>query len=106
MPAIGNLRHRVALQARTQTPGGSGVITDSFATVATVYAAVEQIAGAMMLAGQQTEERATHKVTIRNRTDLEAWRYLLWDGKRMKVQETRAADDRKRFLEILAEEMT
>jgi SPP1 family predicted phage head-tail adaptor len=106
MPMIGKLRQRVALQARTQAPTGSEAIADSYATVATVWAEVEQLEGAVFVAGQQTEERATHKVTIRNRTDLEAWRYLLWGTKRMKVIETRAADDRRRFLDILAEELT
>lgn len=102
---LGKLRHRVALQARAQTPGGSAAIDDTYSTVATVWAAVEQIEGGAFVAGQQTEERVTHKVTIRHRTDVEAWRYLLWDSKRFRVHERRDADDRQRFLEILAEEM-
>lgn len=106
LPAIGNLRHRIVLEARTQAASGAEAIADSFATVDTVWGQVDQIAGGMIVSGAQTEERVTHRIVIRNRTDLSSWRFLTWDSKRMQVRSTRAADDRKRFLEILAEEIT
>lgn len=106
LPAIGTLRHRITLEARAQAASGSEAIADTWSTVDTVWGQVEQIAGGMIVSGAQTEERVTHRIVIRNRTDLSSWRYLTFDGKRMQVRETRAADDRKRFLEILAEEIT
>lgn len=106
LPSIGNLRARIVLEARAQAATGSETIADTYTTVDTVWAQVDAIAGGMIVNGAQTEARVTHKVIIRNRTDLSAWRYLTWDSKRLQVRETRAADDRKRFLEILAEEMT
>ena len=103
---IGALRHRVALQSKTATPNASAGFDESYATVATVWGRVETLARVAYLDGQQLEDRVTHRITIRYRSDaLTAWRYALFDGNRYYVRGVRELDDRKRFIELQAERL-
>ena len=103
---IGDLRDLVALQARTATPDGSDDYTESYSTVASVWAKVEEVSGGRVIDGAQVEQRVTHELTIRHRTDVTAWRWiLLSDGRRLRVQTT-SSDPHRRWLTILAEEET
>ena len=103
----GQMRSRVALQARTETPDGSDDYTQAHSTVASVWAAVEGIGGGKYIAGQQVEQRTTHRVTIRFRSDFQTWNYvLLPDGRRLIVRDKSDPDDTKRFLEMSCEEET
>lgn len=104
-PRSGELRARIHLQAKAQVPSGSSSLTASFSTVATVYAKAVAISGGMLVDGVQTEEVVTHRFFIRYRADRAAWRFVLFDDRRFEVRRTRDPDERKRWLEILAEEL-
>ena len=107
MPAIGLMRRRVTLQTRSQAAvSGTGGLTDTYATEATVWAEVVTLSGGRYVASRQTEQVATHRVTIRWRQD---WREITWirhESARLRVQSGREADDRRRFVELLCEEET
>ena len=105
-PCSGDMRHRITLQARTQTPTGGGGFSDAYTTVASVRAAIRTIFGGRLIDGVQDQERVTHNFTIRYRPDRAAWRYVLFDGRRFTVRTVSDPDERKRWLEILAEETT
>ena len=75
MPAIGQLNQRVTLQSYAQAPaggaGGSG-ITPVIADLADVWAQITTIKGAERISTVNAGEGATHRFTIRYRTDVTA----------------------------------
>lgn len=99
------MRHRVQLQKRTEAPTGTDDLTATYVTVATVWARIRAIAGGLLIEGVQDTERITHRFDIRYRTDQPAWGYIETDGRRFAVRAVRDPEERKRFLEIDAEEV-
>jgi len=66
---IGEMRHRVAVQANT--PSNSfGVITNSWATIETVYASVRTLSGREAEDASKPEGVYTHEFVMRYRDDL------------------------------------
>lgn len=105
--AIGDLRHRVALQNRTMTPNGTDDYTNAYATIASVWAAVEAVGGTRLIGTAQDQGGTTHTVTIRWRSDRTAWRYvLLADGRRLHVETMRDPDETRRMLVLDCAEET
>lgn len=104
-PCSNELRHSIALQGRTQTPNAGGGFDDAYTTVATVRAKIRTLFGGRLIDGVQDQERVTHNFVIRYRADRAAWRYVLFDGRRFAVRTVADPTERKRWLEILAEEL-
>lgn len=105
-PTIGELRTRVELQSRTETPNAAtGGIDETFTTLATVWARVDAISGGRYIAGQQVETVATHRVTLRSRSDFQSIKFLRWNGRRFRVRAWRDLDQVNRFDEALVEEL-
>jgi SPP1 family predicted phage head-tail adaptor len=67
---IGTLRQKVSLQSEAQTPDGAGGYTLAWTTLATVWANIIPISGNEVYAAGHLEGHATHKVTIRWRSDI------------------------------------
>ena len=109
MARAGELRTLVALQSKAQTPtgGASGTgLTDTYTTVADVWARIDGLQGGRYVAGQQVEETATHKITIRYRSDYtSAWRFILDGARRFELKTVRDPDGLRKFLEIWAQEL-
>lgn len=103
-PNIGELRQRIDLQEKSNAPASAGTLTDNYTTVASVWARVNPIFGGRILEGVQDIEKVTHNVCIRYRDDQAAWHFILFDGRRFKVRSVMNPDERKEWLEILAEE--
>jgi head-tail adaptor len=62
----GTMRHAVVLQEVTEATGaGGGVLTRTWSTVATVYAAVRPLTGRELLQHGVPKAGITHRVTIR-----------------------------------------
>ena len=75
--------------------------------ISSARARIEGVAGAVYTAGVNTEERATHRITIRYRADFTAWAYLLeGTARRWRVRSVVDLDGTRRYLTILAEELT
>ncbi len=66
---IGQMRHRVAVQAATAT-NNLGVITETWATIETVYASVRTLTGREAEDASKPEGIYTHEFTMRYRDDL------------------------------------
>jgi len=66
---IGKMRHRVAVQAATAT-NNLGVITETWATIETVYASVRTLTGREAEDASKPEGIYTHEFTMRYRDDL------------------------------------
>jgi SPP1 family predicted phage head-tail adaptor len=68
--SIGTLRKQVSIQSETKTPDNAGGYTLAWTTLATVWANITPISGKEVFAAGHLEGHATHKVTIRWRSDL------------------------------------
>lgn len=103
--AAGTLRHLVRLEQRTQAADDSVGITTTYSPVARVWAQVEATRGALYAAGVQTVEAPTHRIVIRYRsmTDFD---HIWDDGRRWRVRDVRDPDGKRRWVEIMAEEIT
>ena len=102
--SIGDLRHRLALEAPLSTADGGGGVSRSWALVAEVWGAIVPAGGTEVAAADGMHGRVSHEIWLRYRTGvLPEMRFKL--GSR--VFEIRAAIDtgeRHRFLRCLVEE--
>ncbi len=78
----GALRHRVTVQARTDTPDGKGGFVEGTATVcARVPAQITPLSGRELERAMQIDPRSTHQVVMRYRPDVQARQMLIFhDG--------------------------
>jgi SPP1 family predicted phage head-tail adaptor len=107
-PTVGELRHRVNLETRSQAPaggpGGTG-LTETFVTGATVWARVELIRGGQYLDGMQTDEAPTHRIVTRFRDDFPTWRYISEGTQRWRVLQAGESDGMRRWVEFAVVEL-
>ena len=76
----GKLRQHVVLQQPVAGSNAIGEIVDTWADVATVWAAIEPATGSWYYAGQQAESKVDGRVRIRYRSDvLPTWRIKYGD---------------------------
>ena len=66
----GKLRHVVDLRTVTQTPDGSGGQTESYATLATVYASIERVTETEELNAGMLHNVVTHRIRFRHHVGL------------------------------------
>lgn len=66
----GKLRHRVTIQDKTVTQDAYGAEVITWTTVATVWAAVEPLAGREFLEGRALDAEVSTRIRIRYRTGL------------------------------------
>ncbi len=102
---IGDLTHRVTLQAVTRTPDGGGGFTESWSDLAdapTVYAAIRPLSGAEVFRFRQVSTEATHRIVIRYRADLTPARRIVHASDVYDIVSVVDADGRREFLDITA----
>jgi SPP1 family predicted phage head-tail adaptor len=100
----GELRQRLVLEQPVETPDGAGGVTRSYATVATIWAAVTPVSARGDTVADERAATVTHRITIRARADVTT-RHRLRDGGRIfRIVALRDRDGRGRFTEIDAEE--
>ncbi len=102
----GLLRHRVDLQAPTQTRGPAGGVVETFATVQTVYASVEPIGGKEFFAAQQVQSDLSHRIRLRWRPDLTPttkWR-VRYDGRDFDIEQVIEMFERMREWHLMCKE--
>lgn len=104
-PGKCDLRSWLDLQSRALTPSGTDTATETYTTVARVPARIRAIFGGRVIDNIQDQARATHVIVIRYRSDQSAWRWLLYDGRRFRVHTIMDPDERRMWLELLAEEV-
>jgi len=99
----GRLNRRLVLEEPVEAPDGAGGVTRSFASVATLWAEVAQLAARGEVIAGHLGATVTHRVLVRAGPDITS-RHRLRDGTRVfrivSVREREAG----RLLEIHAEE--
>lgn len=103
---IGALRRRLVLEAPIPTPDGLGGTTQSFETVAAVWAQIEWLSGGERWRMGRAEQYATHRITMRWRDGVDAGQRLL-DGTRVfDIRAVADPDGGRRRLTCLVEEIS
>ncbi|MFZ4124567.1 MAG: phage head closure protein [Rickettsiales bacterium] len=77
------LRERVVIQSRALTSDGLGGNSESWTTLATVFAQVVAVSGAAreQVIAQQREARNAYRIVMRKRSDVTTQMRLEWQGK-------------------------
>lgn len=109
MTRIGELRHRIEIQTRTKGPTGTSTLTDVFATTMTVWAKISTMKGTNRFealgVGANQDAGPTHYVTLRNRSGIDAQKWIKFDGRRFRIHDVKNVDEAGEFLDLIVEEM-
>ena len=90
----GSLRHRLALQSKTETQDDLNQPVDTWSTVATVWGRVAPMKAAEGYEAAQNVARVTHEITIRHTTAVTENMRLVHDSRNFYVQGIRNAEER------------
>jgi len=101
--------HSVAIQRATRTKDAtSGQVSLSWLTIATVRASVEPLSGREFFEAQQTKAGLSHRVTIRQSTDvdsLSAKDRVLFDSRNLNVVSVIKPQERNGgYMQLMCEE--
>ena len=99
----GQLNRRLVLEAPVESADGLGGVTRSYASVATLWAAVEPIAARQDVVADASGATVTHRIVVRYSPDITT-RHRFRDGARVYRIVTLRETQRRRFIEIHAEE--
>ncbi|AOY00105.1 phage head closure protein [Jeongeupia sp. USM3] len=104
-PCIGELRHRVTFELRSDKPTGDWGIEHDRAPPMTVWARVEPVGGAIYHGSAQTDNAVTHRILLRYRGDLSADHEATHGGRRYRVRRVNNINGESRFLELEVTEL-
>ena len=103
---VGALRNRVTLEMRQQAADGSTGIAETYALVAEVWGAVEATRGSVYIGSIQVGDAITHRITMRWLDPTTFTHLSVNEGaQRFRKRDARDPDGRRRWLEVMAEEM-
>lgn len=105
MRPVGQLRHLLTLENRTQAPDLTTGFNETFAAVGTAWACIEPLRGAMQMDGVQVMDAATHWILIRY-VEPGTFTHLSDGARRFRKRETKDPDGRRVWLQVHAEEET
>jgi SPP1 family predicted phage head-tail adaptor len=90
----GKLRHRVSIQRSTPTDNevGEGVL--GWATIATVWAAIETLNGRELMRAQAAGANSTSKITIRYYSGLTVKDQILFGARTFEINSIQNTDER------------
>lgn len=106
LPPIGELRHRVTLEAPVDAPDGAGGYTRSFTPSANLWARITPSGAREDFVEQRAEQAVSHVVTIRWRDDVTKDMRFVHRGRRLRIQSAFDPDERRRFLVCQCEEIS
>lgn len=101
---IGKLRNRIVVEAVTRTSDGGGGAHETWAPVATVWAAIETTDGAENMRSEATSGRISHTVIMRHHDAIAPAMRLRLGARILEIIAVYDADGRARFLTCLCRE--
>jgi SPP1 family predicted phage head-tail adaptor len=96
------LKHRLALQALSRVSDGQGGHTESWATEATLWGAIEPVKGYERYQAQQVQTPVTHKITVRYRGGVTTKKRFLFGSRVFDIKEVLNENEDNRYLVIRA----
>lgn len=101
---IGDLRHRLALEAAARTDDGCGGSIETWQEQASLWAAVRPLSGGEREAADQFAGRVTHEVWLRWREGVRPEMRLRFGARTFEIRAVIDVAERRRFLKCLCEE--
>lgn len=92
----GKLRHQITILQVSESRTGSGGVSESWSTYATVWASIEPLNGREYLASQQRQSSETHKVRIRYLFGITTKMRVLWGSRTFDIQAVLDTDENGR----------
>ncbi|MBK8008467.1 MAG: phage head closure protein [Rhizobiales bacterium] len=99
MTAIGDFRHRLALQAADEIEDGAGGVTRSWVTLGQVWSAIEPLSLGDRLSSDKRLGLLTHRILLRHRTDVTLSHRFVLGSRIFSIRAVRDPDERERLLE-------
>jgi SPP1 family predicted phage head-tail adaptor len=100
----GRLRHRLVLEAPVETADDAGGVVRSYATAATVWAAIEPLAPRETVDADGLAATLTHRITIRADVTVTTRHRFKLGTRVLRILTVRDPDECGRFIEIGAQE--
>lgn len=101
---IGDLRHRLVLEAVSRVDDGAGGADETWATVAELWAGLIPLSGIENDVADQLTGRVTHEIWVRYRTGVKPAMRFRSGNRIFEIRAVIDAGERRRFLRCLAEE--
>ena len=104
MTPIGELNHRLVLEAPSETPDGVGGVTRTWTSLATLWAAIEPVAAEDQVVADRRLGVLSHRIVIRHRDGLTTNHRFRFGARTFAIRAIRDLEERGRFLECFTEE--
>lgn len=105
MTAIGELRHTITIETKTQTANASAGNDEVWSTfAANVWAKIEPKSGREILAADGVAHRVSHRITIRWRPTVKAFMRVDFQGRKMNIVGIIEEAENRRFTILDCEE--
>jgi SPP1 family predicted phage head-tail adaptor len=102
--AIGELRHRLVIEAPVETPDEAGGVARTFSALATVWAAIEPVSADHRLIADRAMAALSHRIVLRRRDDLTLNHRFRLGARVFAIRALRDPEERGEFLECLVSE--
>jgi SPP1 family predicted phage head-tail adaptor len=104
-PAPGRLRHRLVIEAPLDLPDGAGGATRGWTVVGQCWARIEPMVADVRLQYSRPDQAQTHRIILRWRADIDGSHRFGLGARRFQVLATADADERRRRLVCICEEI-
>lgn len=105
MPKTANLRHRITLQAKTQTPDEAGGYTTTWQNITNLWANIKPIKSNHTLQNNKQTTTTTHEIKIRYRTDISRDMRFTYNQKTFSILSTQDREGKKQWLTCICKEL-
>jgi SPP1 family predicted phage head-tail adaptor len=103
-PSIGRRRHPLTLEQVTRTPDGGGGASESWSSIATVWATITPTGGAESIDADALAGRLSHEIVFRYRPGVEPAMRLRYGARLFEIAAVIDVDERKRWLKCVCME--
>ena len=103
-PTIGRLRHRLTLESASRQPDGSGGASESWTTVAEVWAEITPIGGTEAFDADALAGRVSHEIVFRYRAGIAPVMRLRSGTRLFEIAAVIDIGERRRWLKCLCVE--
>lgn len=103
---IGELRKQITIQAETPTGDGAGGYALAWMNIASAWADITPLSGNEVFTAQHLEGHATHRVTMRYRSDIAITTdmRIIYNSRVFNIRSVLNIDERNQWTEMLVEE--
>ena len=101
---IGEMRHRLGIEAPLDTADGGGGVTRAWALVAEVWGSVQPVSGGERVEADGLQGRVSHEIRIRHRAGLGPQMRFKLGTRIFEIRAVFDSGERRRFMRCLVEE--